>query len=109
MKRILLALSGAALTVTVAPAGAQPVTGLVCVKYKAGVCTETKKVRGSPHATGYVFGPKYTYTPVSDLPPPLVTQYSLTPDGRYVYHDGYIYVIDPTTYAVTRVINTIVP
>jgi hypothetical protein len=108
MRKLLLALSGAAVALTVAPVAAAPVTGLVCVTYKNGVCVKTKKVRGTPHAAGYVFGPKHVYTPVSDLPPPLVTQYSLTPEGRYVYHDGYIYVVDPTTYAVTRIIDTIV-
>ena len=107
MRKFLLALSGAAVALTVAPAAAQPVTGLVCVTYKAGVCVKTKKVRGTAVATGHVFGPSYVYTPLSDLPPPLVTQHSLTPAYRYVYSDGYIYVIDPVTYAVTRIIDTI--
>jgi hypothetical protein len=54
---------------------------------------------------GYVFGPNYTYySPFSDLPQPMVTQYSLSPDYRYVTADGYIYVVDPKTYAVTKVI-----
>ena len=107
MRKLLLALSGAAVALTVAPAGAAPVTGLVCVTYKNGACVKTKKVKGDPLATGYVFGPKVVYTPLSDLPPPLVVQHKLAPDARYVYRDGYIYVIDPTTYAVTRIINTI--
>jgi len=109
MKRILLALSGAAVALTVAPAYAQPVTGLVCVTYKGGVCVKTKKVRGEAYKSGYVFGPTYAYTSLSDLPQPLVVQNKLTPDHRYVYSDGYIYVVDPATYAVTRIINTMVP
>ena len=32
--------------------------------------------------------------------------YHLDPNDRYVYSNGYIYVVDPTTYAVTRVIDT---
>ncbi len=56
-----------------------------------------------PTQTANVFGPKYDYTPFSMLPPDYVSQYSLAPDGRYVYSNGYIYVVDPTTYAVTRV------
>jgi hypothetical protein len=37
----------------------------------------------------------------------VVTYYHLGTNERYVYSDGYIYVIDPTTYAVTRVIDTL--
>jgi hypothetical protein len=107
MRKLLLALSGAAVALAIAPAEAQPVTGLVCVTYKDGVCVKTKKVRGSALAVGHVFGPKVVYTPTSDLPQPLVVEHKLTPDARVVYQDGYIYVVDPTTYAVTRVISTI--
>jgi hypothetical protein len=106
MRTILLALSGAAVAfTTTAAAAGPPVTGETCTKYKDGVCVETHKVRGNPgYKVGYVFGPTYNYTPVASLPPPVVTQYSLGPDYRYVYNNGYIYVVDPSTYAVTRVI-----
>ena len=106
MRRVLLALSGAAVALTTTAAAA-PVTGFTCTKWRDGVCVSTHRVRGAPapYATGYVFGPSYTYTSVSDLPQPVVTYYKLSPDNRYVYANGYVYVVDPTTYAVTRVID----
>ena len=52
-----------------------------------------------------MFGPNYTYyAPFSTIPQTVVTQYHLTPSYRYVTADGYVYVVDPHTYAVTRVI-----
>ncbi len=107
MRKILFALSGAAMAMTAAAAAADPpVTGETCTKYKDGVCVSTHKVRGTPgYKVGYVFGPNYTYTTVSDLPQPVVVQYKLGPDYRYVSSDGYVYVVDPSTYAVTRVIE----
>lgn len=105
--KMLFALGVAAASLTTAALADPPVTGTVCTKYEHGVCTSTHKVRGSPgYKVGYVFGPKYSYTSVSDLPQPMVTQYKLNPDGRYVYSDGYLYVVDPSTYAVTQVITT---
>jgi hypothetical protein len=108
VKRILLALTGAAIAVTGLPAMAKDKI-YVCTKWKDGICLSTHRVKGTPpaRAVGYVFGPTYTYTPYTDLPQPVVTHYSLNQDFRYVYSDGYIYVIDPTTYAVTRVIDTL--
>jgi len=53
-----------------------------------------------------VFGPHYTYyAPYSSIPQPIVTHYHLSPDYRYVTADGYVYVVDPHTYAVTQVIS----
>ena len=104
MRKILMAVTGAAVTLT-APALAQTTTvakGVTCTKYVNGVCTETHKVK---YKVGYVFGPTYTYTPITDLPQTVVTQYSLSPDYKYVDADGNIYVVDPKTYAVTRVIQ----
>jgi len=107
MRKVLLALSSAAVALTTAAAAAAPVTGFTCTKWRDGVCVSTHRVRGAPapYATGYVFGPNYTYTTVSDIPQPVVTYYKLGPDYKYVYANGYVYVIDPTTYAVTRVID----
>jgi hypothetical protein len=104
MRKFLLALTGAGVALTTAAAAA-PVTGEVCTKYKNGTCVSTHKVRGSPYKVGYVFGPTYTYTSVSDLPQTVVTEQHLSPDGRYVYRDGYLYVVDPKSYAVTQVIT----
>ena len=68
-----------------------------------------QRVKGTPpYKVGYVFGQTYAYTPVARmLPQPVVTYYKLDSNGRYVYSDGYVYVVDPTTYAVTRVIDTL--
>jgi hypothetical protein len=104
MRKFLLALSGAALTLTIAPAGAKT---YVCTKWQDGICVSTHRVKGTPpYKVGYVFGPSYSYTALTDLPQPVVTYYKLGSDHRYVYNDGYLYEIDPATYAVTRVIDT---
>ena len=107
MRNILLALSSVAVALAAAPTGAKPpVTGFTCTKWDNGVCVSTHRVRGTaPYASGYVFGPSYTYSTYSDLPQPVVSYYHLDPSGRYVYSNGYVYVVDPTTYAVTRVLD----
>jgi hypothetical protein len=108
---MLLALSGAAMALSVAPAAdAKPKT-YVCTKWNDGVCVSTHRVKGASEAykVGYVFGPKYSYTAYSALPGPVTTYYKLDSNGRYVYSDGYVYVVDPTTYAVTRVLDVIQP
>jgi len=105
MRKILLVLTGATVTLTAAPTLAQTTTvakGVTCTKYVNGQCTETHKVK---YKVGYVFGPTYTYTPIADIPPTVVTQYSLSPDYKYVSADGNIYVVDPHSYAVTKVIT----
>jgi hypothetical protein len=108
MRKILFALSGAAVALTAIPADAKVKT-YVCTKWKDGVCVSTHRVKGTPAAykVGYVFGPNYSYTTYSTLPGPVTSYYHLDSNGRYVYTDGYVYVVDPATYAVTRVIDTI--
>jgi hypothetical protein len=66
------------------------------------------RVKGTPpaRAVGYVFGPNYTYTTLGDIPQPVVTYYKLGSTDRYVYNDGYLYIVDPNTGAVTKVIDT---
>jgi hypothetical protein len=104
MRKVLLALTGAAITLT--PAAAQAKT-YVCTKWKDGLCMSTHRVKGhAPYSVGYVFGPSYAYTSVTDIPQPVVTYYKLNSDGRYVYTDGFLYEVDPTTYAITKVIDT---
>jgi len=108
MRKLLIALTGAAVALTGAPAySKQPVTGFTCTKWKDGICVSTHRVRGmpDPYKVGYVFGPNYAYTTYSTIPQPVVSYYHLEPNGRYVYSNGYVYVVDPTTYAVTRVID----
>jgi hypothetical protein len=107
MRKILLALSGAALAFTVTPADAKVKT-YVCTKWRDGVCVSTHRVKGlKPYKVGYVFGPDYHYTTYSALPGPVTTYYKLGDSNRYVYSNGYVYVVDPTTYAVTRVLDVI--
>jgi hypothetical protein len=105
MTKTLLAFSAAAMAFTAAPSLAQTTTvakGVTCTKYVNGQCTETHKVK---YKVGYTFGPTYSYTPMSDIPQTVVTQYSLSPDYKYVSADGNIYVVDPHSYKVTRVIE----
>ena len=108
MRKILFALSGVAMLAVAAPTGAKEPKVYTCTKYKDGVCVSTHRVRGvAPYKVGYVFGPSYSYSTYSTIPQEVVTYNKLDPSGRYVYTDGYVYVVDPATYAVTRVINTI--
>jgi hypothetical protein len=104
MRKLALALSGLAVALTAAPSDAKT---YVCTKWKDGVCVSTHRVKGDPpYAVGYTFAPTYTYTPYSDLPQPVVTYYKLNSDGQYVYSNGYVYVVDPNTHAVLKVLDT---
>ncbi len=107
MRHLLLALAGAAIALATTPATAGPKT-YTCTKWHDGVCVSTHRVKGTPpFKMGYVFGPTYTYTTYSSLPPEAVSFYHLDPNNRYVYNDGYIYVVDPVTFAITRVLDTL--
>ena len=104
MRKVLIAMTGAAVALSAAPASAK---NYVCTKWDNGICLSMKRVKGTPpYAVGYSFGPSYSYTTLTDLPQPVVTYYHLGDTGRYVYADGYLYEVDPTTYAVTKVIDT---
>ena len=109
MKRILFALSGAAaVALTSVPAIEAQAKTYVCTHWKDGVCISAHRVKGAKDAykVGYVFGPTYSYTTYADIPTEVSGYYHLDSNGRYVYSDGYVYVVDPTSYAVTRVIDT---
>ena len=115
--KMLLALAGAAVVMTAAPADARNPrhhyrTAMVCAKYRHHHCVAYRPASLRHHVvryrTGYVFGPRYSYTAYSALPAPYVTRYHLSPDYRYVYSGNTIYVVDPTSYAITRIINGIV-
>jgi hypothetical protein len=87
---------------------------MTCVNYRHHHCvryvTNARPMmvrHGMRYRTGYVFGPDYSYTAYSSLPQPYVTRYHLSPDYRYVYSGNTIYVVDPTTYAITRILNGI--
>jgi hypothetical protein len=117
--KTLLALAGAAVVMTAVPAEARHharhAKAMVCTKYRHGRCVAAHGMamrpamvrHGTRYRTGYVFGPNYGYTAYSALPQPYVTRYHLSPDYRYVYSGNTIYVVDPTTYAITRILNGI--
>lgn len=50
--------------------------------------------------TGYRF-----FTPYDQIPLDLRTRYELDDDLRYIYRDNYIYVVDPQTRLVNRIID----
>ena len=47
------------------------------------------------------------WTPYNQIPYDLRNRYDLDPYGRYVYDQNYVYQVDPTTYAVNRVLDAI--
>lgn len=47
------------------------------------------------------------YTPYGDIPAPLVSQFGLTDQYRYIYRNNVIYVVDPRTSLITRIINAV--
>jgi hypothetical protein len=113
MSKTILVLGAAAVALSTVPAEGRHYSNVIkCAKYRHGRCVQWNRLtrhqaRKEAYRVGYVFGPSYAYVPVSQLPPPIVTQYDLTPDYRYVYRDHYVYVVDPKTYAITRVIDAL--
>jgi hypothetical protein len=115
MMKALLAAGAAAVAFTAVPADAKHYSRAVeCSKYRHGRCVAWKRLtraqarHARAYRVGYRFGPGYGYTAYTALPRPYVTRYHLSPDYRYVYSGNTIYVVDPATYAITRVINGIV-
>ena len=102
MVKSILALGVAATALTAGvPAQARHITGdVTCARWHHHHCVAFR----SRYAVGYHFGPSYGYTEYSALPQPLVTRYHLRHDWRYVNQDGYVYVVNPETYRVVRVI-----
>lgn len=81
-----------------------------CQNWRHGQCTKWKRmtraeVRRQAYRVGYNFGPSYAYTDYGTLPQPLVRRYSLHDNFRYVNRDGYVYVVNPNTYRVVRVVS----
>jgi hypothetical protein len=113
MIKAFLALGAAAVVATAVPAEAKRYTNITkCTKYRHGRCVQWKRLtvrqaRRAGYAVGYRFGPRYAYTTYRALPRVYVQRYDLSPNYRYVYRDNYIYQVDPTTYAVTRVIDAL--
>jgi Ni/Co efflux regulator RcnB len=115
MTRILLALSAAAVALTGVATSADAQYrhhGRDCARWRHGHCVRwmnhgyaMSTTRHDRYRVGYVFGPNYSYTDVGALPQPYVTRYHLTPDYRYVYSNNTVYVVDPATYAITRILT----
>jgi len=111
MPKLFLALGAAAVALTAAPADAKHYTNITkCTKYRHGRCVSWKRLtraqaRRAGYRVGYHFGPNYSYADLSSLPQPVVTRYHLRDNFRYVNRDGYVYVVNPNTYRVVRVIS----
>ena len=112
MKLAFLAIGAAAVALSAAPADARRHYSNVvkCTKYRHGHCIKWQRLtRGAAiragYQVGYRFGPDYSYVDVGSLPQPIVTRYHLGSDFRYVNENGSIYVVNPTSYRVVRVIH----
>ncbi|MEQ7872410.1 hypothetical protein ABDK56_00170 [Sphingomonas sp. ASV193] len=110
MIKSILAVTTAAIAFTAIPAEARTYSNVVaCSGWRDGQCTSWNRLTNKQArevSVGTVFGPNYTYYSAYDtLPQAVVTQYGLTDQSRYVTANGYIYVVDPTSYAVTKVIT----
>jgi hypothetical protein len=102
MTKLILALGTAAVAMTAMPAQAQHRTGPVtCADRHHGRCLAWRP----RYSVGYAFGPSYAYTDYGALPVPFVTRYHLRRNFRYVNEDGAVYVVNPRTYRVVRVIR----
>jgi hypothetical protein len=112
MMKLMLALGVAAVALSATPSEARRhyTRYTVCTMHRHGRCVATRRLtrrqairRGLP--VGHRFGPDYSYVDVNSLPGTVVTRYHLGPNFRYVNENGYVYVVNPRTYRVVRVIN----
>jgi hypothetical protein len=83
--------------------------GAQCSRWRHGHCADSngsisRDDGRTGYAVGHLFGPRYSYVAIGSVPPPIVQRYHLRPSFRYVNEDGFIYVVDPRTYRVVRVI-----
>lgn len=112
--KTILALAAAAVAVTAVPADAKPYNkhnkATVCSKWSHGQCVKSHSVsrNSALYRVGYRFTPRYAYTPYNSLPRTYVSRYNLNSNSRYVYRDNYIYVVNPRTNAVERIISALV-
>lgn len=111
MFKTFLALGTAAVAVTAVPADARHYSNrLICTKWRHGHCVASQRLtrrearRAAQYRVGYRFGPTYSYSELSGLPSPFVSRYHLRDNFRYVNRDGYVYVVNPNTYRVVRVL-----
>jgi hypothetical protein len=109
MTKSLYALIAAAVALGALPAAAREYSNTIaCSGWRNGQCVAWNRLTREQErkvAVGTVFGPNYSYySPYNSIPQTVVTQYHLSPENRYVTADGYVYVVDPHSYAVTQVI-----
>jgi hypothetical protein len=97
----------AALALTSQPASADPHHGWNHGQRVSKARHARNQARRARYGVGHRFNRGYRYTSYNALPRTYVTRYRLSPRYRYVYTNGYIYQVDPTTYAVTRVLNAL--
>lgn len=109
MSKTFVMLAASAVALTAASTSAREYSNTIaCSGWRNGVCVAWNRLtleQARKITVGTVFGPNYTYySPISAIPQTIVTQYHLSPDYKYVTANGYVYVVDPHTYAVTQVI-----
>lgn len=109
MMKSILGVGAVALALTALPAGARQYSSVIkCSGWRGNECVAWNRLtqeQARDINVGFVFPKNYTYTEFSTLPQTIVTQNQLDPHARYVATDGYVYVIDPNSYAVTKVIT----
>jgi len=126
--KTLLALAAAAVAFTAAPADAKHYVkhhkAMVCTKWRHGTCIASHRVglaraqdvhqrnQARRQAKLFAMGQRVprsygSWTPYDQIPQNYVTQYDLNPNYRYINRGGYIYVVDPKTYAVQRIITAL--
>lgn len=117
--KTLLALSTAAVALTAIPGAAE--ARRVCDRWRHGQCVSWHRTnygmersrwahrrnmeRREAWTTGYVVPRDYDYYSYDRIPHDYVERYHLDPNGRYAYRDNHVYVVNPTTYAVERILN----
>lgn len=109
MKYALLAIAGAAVAATAVPADtARYWNQAVCMRHENGRCVarrdDRREARRAAYRVGYAFGPSYAYTEFGTLPQPVIRRYHLRNNFRYVERNGMVYVVNPRTYRVVRVL-----
>ena len=120
MTKIFLALGAAAVALAHPGSGRPPRNhgnrhhARICAKWRHGHCVRWDnrgyRVSSAPRAvehTATASAPAIRYTSYRALPRTYVSRYDLSPNYRYVYQDNYIYVVNPRTYAVERIIDAL--
>jgi hypothetical protein len=107
MIKTFLAIGAAAAALAAIPADAARhyTNRVVCTRYHHGRCVAWHRLtRAQAIRVGYMFGPSFAYTDYSALPQPIITRYHLRNNFRYVNQNGFVYVVNPRTYRVVRII-----